>query len=216
MKKKLIWVMVLSLLTFGTISGKTVNASQGPAFLIENDYVIINYEKYELINNRITFDGLEYELQDNNFISYDEEGVLNVLPMPVAENQITDKAVLAELNRQIHNTKAVPSVVINPPYTKVVPAGQWNSQSPYINIRGGYTLLRVYNMPLGSNKRFSVHFIWGDEAGNWFKHQTYNDYDFGKLNYIKYSKFSTAAYGQFVLGNLYGTPGYTYTVSISK
>lgn len=109
MKKRSIWVMVLSFLMFGAISGKNVHASEGPAFLIEEDHVIINYERYELVDNKIFFDGLEYELIDNNFISYDKENVIDVLLMPVPENQITDKAVLARLNGQIHNnTKAIP------------------------------------------------------------------------------------------------------------
>lgn len=212
MKKRLIWVMVLSFLMFGVISGENVHASQGPAFLIEEDYVIINYERYELVDNKIFFDGLEYELIDNNFISYDEENVTNVLLMPVPENQITDKAVLARLNGQIHNdTKAIPSNIVATPYTKVVPAGEWNSQTPYLTMKGGYTILRLDSMPQ-ANKVFSVHLGWCDIAGDWYTYPPINNYDFSVKNFIQFSKFSSAVCGQFILGDLYGTPGYKYTI----
>lgn len=212
MKKRLIWVMVLSLLMIGAISGETVHASEGPAFLIEEDYVLINYERYELVDNKIFFDGLEYELIENNFISYDKENVLNVLLMPVLENQITDKAVLARLKGQIYNdTKAIPSTIVATPYTKVVPAGVWSSQTPYLNMKGGYTILRLDSMPQ-VNKLFNVNLIWCDKVGDWYTYPAITNYDFAKKNFIQFSKFSTAVCGQFILGNLYGTPGYKYSV----
>ena len=49
MKKRLIWVMILSFLMLGAIRGENVHASEGPAFLIVENYVIINCERYEFM-----------------------------------------------------------------------------------------------------------------------------------------------------------------------
>lgn len=96
-------------------------------------------------------------------------------------------------------------------------AGQWNAQSPYINLKGGYTYLTVTNMPLFSDKHLTVTFIWGDLAGNWFSHDPYVNYDFGGVkNYLKYLMLTPTRYGLFTLGTPNGEPGFTYTVSISN
>lgn len=220
MKKKLIWVMVVSLLTFGVGSGNSIKAAEGPAFLIAEDYVIINYEKYDLVDNKVTYDGLDFELIDGSLVAYDAEGVANIIPLPVEENKITDEELLAELNSQNldgYNRSFTPSNAVYPPYTKTIPAGQWNTQSPYVHLKGGYTYLTITKMPASSDKHFTVTFLWGDLAGDWYRHDPHVNYDFGGVkNYIKYLMLTSTRYGIFTLGNLYGAPGYTYTVSISN
>lgn len=220
MKKKLIMFMVTTLLIFGVGSGQSIKASDGPAYLIADDYIIINYEKYDLVDNKVIYDGLEFDLIDNNLVGYDKDGIQSIILLPVAENKITDKELVSDLNMQAfgtnNGTRVIPSQRVNLPYTGKVPYGEWSAQSPCLNLLPGYAFLYISNMPLTANKTFSIGFTYCDIAGDWFSYKFHSNWDFSNGMPCKYQVDSSIVCGIISLGVLYGTPGFTYTVKHSK
>ncbi|MGX8850659.1 hypothetical protein [Amedibacillus sp. YH-ame10] len=220
MKKKL--VLIFTLVVTLLYSNIGINAMENsPAFLIADDYIIIEYEKYNLIDNKVIYNGIEFELKDHNLVTYDDNGDVIILLLPIEENRIKDEVMVQELNRQVgasNNDIAVLSVpAVNLPYSRTVPAGQWNAETPYFNVnapgqpRTGLTHITITNIP-SSKKIFTITGIWGDVAGDWFSMPVIREQDFGKKNKVSYANVSTMRYSKFFIGCLYGTPGFTYKV----
>lgn len=225
MKKNIFTILIVILTIFSVSSGVAVQALENsPAYFISENYVIIDYVKYNLINNKINYNGLEYELVDASLLAYDAQGVPNIIVLPVEENRITDETEIRELNSKIGipsiNTRAVPTNAKNLPYSATVPSGQWYVETPAVKIVDPtayrVTKLTLSNFPSLVTKRFSVSFRYCDSLGNWYIHSQVNDHDFGKVNYIRFQNLSTTRYGIFHIGSLYGEPTYKYTISRLK
>lgn len=203
----------------------TAYASDNPRYMITKDYVIFEYVKYELIDNIITYNGMKYELRNNTLVSYDEEGYVNVIIIPTKEDLITDEKTINYLNGQVNNqlsdNRAVPSFVYDLPYSEKVPSGNYYFQTPAFNInRPGnknnrFTILSIANISSGSTKKFTIGFLYCDALGKWNESEIVQDYDFGKLP-LKIENASISQYGIFIIGATSGTPGFTYTVRLSK
>ncbi len=223
--KKIVSMLML-VLTVAIGNNVTVIKAEQNAYEIGDDYVIIDYEKYDLIDNKITFEGKECELINNNLIGLDDEGVVTVIPLPVKENMLSNKEkekILQEQAESIaNNLMRIESRATSLPYSKTIPSGQRNAQTPKfdINIPGKtfyrYTYLTITKMPLLSSKNFSVAFIYSDIAGNWYDQTFYTNYNFGSKSYIKYLNLTTTRYGIISMTSLNSSSGYTYTISVKS
>lgn len=224
MKKKigLIVTLVLALLC----SSSNISAMENnPAFLIADDYIIIDYKKYDLVDNKVIYNGIEYVLEDFNLVSYDADGHETILLLPVEENRIKDEKLIQELNRQVgissDGATTLSVSAVNCPYFEIVPAGQWNAETPFINVNApgttpvAFTHLTIKD--IGSTKKiFTVTGIWGDIGGDWYSLDAHKEQDFSKKYYITYGHISTLRYFKFFIGSLYGTPGFTYKLVQNK
>lgn len=225
MRKNIFISLIAILALFSVCGGGSIQALEdNPAYLISDDYIIIDHVKYDLVNNKINYYGLEYELIEGSLVAYDEQGVPNVIVLPVEENKITDEDEIRELNSKIGksdvNTRAVPTNPKNLPYSANVSAGNWYVETPAVKIIDGtayrVTKITLSNFSSSAVKRFSVVFRYCDALGNWYKSEQVNDYNFGKVNYLRFQNLSTTRYGMFALGSLYDEPSYKYTISRSK
>lgn len=228
MKKKIVIVLALLLTFLSSTSGMSVKASEdNPAFLITDEYIIIEHVKYKMMDNKINYNGLVYELnEDDLLVAYDADGTPNIISLPVEKFKITDEERIKELNKMVgissDGTRDLPSYTVNPPYTKKLGSTQWSETSPYVNVNvPGQTYYRVLSLKItglawNASKKFDVHGIYGDISGNWYDLTKFRNYDFGLNNTIKWQNFSSTRYAALVFGNLAGETGYTYTINRSS
>ncbi|MEF9962021.1 MAG: hypothetical protein RR945_03215 [Erysipelotrichaceae bacterium] len=227
MKKRLVMILTLTFAIFVMSNASGIKAMENnPAFFVADEYVIIEHSKYDLVNNKIIYNGLEYELIDSGvFEAYDDEGILNILSLPIEDNRITDKERIKELNEQVgissDGNRSLPSSTVNAPYTRTLPNNQWSVTTPAVNINiPGQTYYRVLSLKVtglawNASKKFSVHGIWGDIAGDWYDLPKFLNHDFGLNNTVKWQNFSTTRYAILTFGSLAGETGYTYTINKS-
>lgn len=218
MKKKLVIALTLML----TIFSLNIKASEDdPAYLITDEYIIIEHVKYDLVDNKIKYMGLDFELEDSVLVAYDAEGVPNILVLPVEQNRIKDEETIRELNSQVgisaNKTRAIPTYTVNLPYSKTLSNSQWSDTTPAININVPgkteipYTYLSVSGLAWNANKHFSVGHTTGDFAGNWYSQPFKNDHNFGAVNKLIFINTTATRYAIYTLGNLGGETGYTYS-----
>ena len=227
MKKKLVIVLTLVLTMLCSNNGMVVRASEDdPAFLITDEYVIIEHVRYAIDNKKISYNGLEYEQIDENlFVTYDTEGTLNAFSLPLEENRIKDKERIRELDNLVgissDGTRALPSSTVNPPYTRTLSSSQWSVTTPAVNVNvpGGkfYRVLslKITGLAWNASKVFSVHGIYGDISGNWYDLPKFLNHSFATNNTVKWQNFTSTRYAILTFGNLAGETGYTYTVNRS-
>lgn len=127
MKKKFILALTLIIMVFAISDGKAIKADSDPAFLITENYIIIDHVKYDLVDNKISYKGLDFELIDAALVAYDEDEAANIFVLPVEQNRIKDKEKINELNALVGDsnitTRSIPTSTVNPPYTRVIPEG---------------------------------------------------------------------------------------------
>lgn len=213
---------MIIVITISTITGgKNIKAvEENPAYLITNDYIIIDHVKYDLVNNRINYLGLEFELNEGTLTAYDSEGVENIIVLPVEQNKITDEKTIEELNAMVglsnEKLRALPSKTVNLPYKHTLSNNQWCDTTPAININIPgkteipITNLKITGMAWNANKHFSIGWSTGDVNGNWYGQKFINDYDFRIVNLRRFVNMTATRYEIFTLGNLAGETGYTY------
>lgn len=227
MKKKLVIVLTLVLTMLGANNGMVVRASEDdPAFLITDEYVIIEHVRYAIDNKKVNYNELEYEQIDKNlFVAYDAEGIPNAFSLPLEENRIKDKERIRELDNLVgissDGTRALPSSTVNPPYTRTLSSTQWSVTTPAVNVNvpGGnfYRVLslKITGLAWNASKVFSVHGIYGDISGNWYDLPKFLNHSFATNNTVKWQNFTSTRYAILTFGNLAGETGYTYTVNRS-
>ncbi|MGB4984658.1 MAG: hypothetical protein WBO70_02655 [Erysipelotrichaceae bacterium] len=138
MKKRILLPLVVTLmmLCFGEICVMAEEIK--PAFFIGDDYVIIEYVKYDLLDNKINYYGVEFELVEGNFVRNSGEGQIDIIPLPVVENRIKDIKTITSINAKIgvfdDVIRGLPSSTVNAPYSKIISAGNWYAETPYVNI----------------------------------------------------------------------------------
>lgn len=201
-----------------------VNAMErNPAFFLAEDYVIIDYVKYNLVNNKVFYNGLEYELIDATLMAYDANGVPNVIVLPVEQNMIKDDERIRELNRSIglNARGSVPTKTVPLPFSATVAKGGWFAQSPYVRVNlpeqefMKFTYITISNMPVSARKDFKFSMVYCDVFGNWYDSEYWNR-NLSVLNYIKIQNYTTLAYASFGIACLYGEPGFTYRITKGK
>lgn len=227
MKKKLIISVSLLFTILLNAFPVSVKAFQyEPEFLITNEYVIIEYEKYDLVDNKINYNNRVYELIDDNFfVSYDCDGTKNILTLPLENNKIKDKTRIKQLNDLVginpNSQRAIPSTTVNPPYTKTLANDQWIETSPAVNVnmpgKPFYKVLslKITGLAWNASKIFDVYGIYGDSAGNWYDLPSLKNHNFGSNNIVKWNNFSSTRYAILTFGNISGETGYTYTINRS-
>lgn len=222
MKKRiiLIFTIILTVIT----SSFSVNAiEKNPQFLIAEDYVIIEYEKYDLVDNKIVYNGLEYSLIDGTLIAYDANNSPCLIVLPVEENMVKDEKKIKELNQSLgmNARGSIPSNSVPLPYSATVPKGGWTAESPFVRVNlptyefMPFTYVTITNMPFGAKKEFKFGFFYCDAVGNWYDTE-YRTKDLSVLNYLKVQNYTTTSYAKFFITCLYGEPGFTYTITKSK
>lgn len=208
-------------------SGLAVKALENdPAFLNTDEYLIIEHKKYELIDNKIHYNGLEYELIDENLlVAYDLEGIANILSLPLEKYRIKDKEKMNELNNSVASSddrqKAIPSSTVNLPYTKKLADNVSSVISPTVNVNvPGSTFYRVLSLKItglvwNAPKNFDVRGIHGDVAENWYDLPIFRNHNFGTNNTVKWQNFTSTRCVTLIFCNLAGETGYTYTINRS-
>ena len=227
MSFKNIFSIVLSIVMIAC-STIIVNATETKhVYAITDKEVIIDSVYYEITNNTISYKGITYTVGSNNSLySYDEYGNEKILVLPNQETRITDIDEIAKLNAMINesqnskSTRAIPSSPKALPYTCSVPEGQWYTVTPYFNVINSgfkyYTVLKLSNLPLKSDKRFKISFTVYDSQGNWITNSTETQ-NFTLDSTIAFLNVSTYRYGVMTITNLYGdpSPSYTYKIYLS-
>lgn len=217
MKKKIITIATVFTLLI-MCNGNPIKAQETQQYYIGDDYIIMDYKKYDLVDNKVKYNGLVYELKNGSLVSVNN-GIESVIVLPVEENKITDEETIKELNRLAGNSndkiRAVQAQ--NLPYYKTVPSGEWNSQTPIFNInKPGQLEIPVVYLKITTSmiqKRFSISYVTGDIAGDWFTQKFSKDIDFSLLNYRRYVPTTATRYAMWTIGALYSNAGYNYSLT---
>ena len=98
-KSRLVSIVVLLCLTFALFPTPVIGVEQDQ-FLLADNYVVIEYVKYNIVNSKITYNGKEFEKQGFVFISYDNDET-EVMVLPIEQNRITDPDIVFALNARI-------------------------------------------------------------------------------------------------------------------
>lgn len=191
---------------------------------ITNDYVVIDGAKYDVVDNKVEYNGNVYEISNGRLERFDKEGNLIILALPTKDNMITDPQVIEELNKRFNSESAlnlgIPTEYKTLPYGDDVPEGQWNTITPIFQIPTYpfyYGInLELSKLPLFSDKRFQIIYSFCDSLGQWYS-ETEN-YSFALSNRIRFENNSAIRYGYFSITNLYDnpSPSYRYDIYMSE
>lgn len=223
MKKKLVSLMLVLALAVGAFPA-VFAAEEQPRYAITEEVVIIDYVKYEIVDNTIQYEGKTYEIDDYKLITYDDNNDPIYFVLPVEQARVTDPEQIAILNAAIGKTdslaRAVPSSPVDLPYTANVAKGDYLTVTPAFNIINNSrfqrsTNLSLSNLPLSSDGRYYIIFSTCDVTGTWTSHEFHRNFLGDPI--LKIANSSSMAYGMFTITNLYDdpSPAYTYTVYLS-
>ena len=189
MKKNLkVFVSLLALtLVLGIQTTARAAEETTPAFAITEEAVIIDHVPYAIENGAIQYEGKTYEVQeDDTLISYDKDGLAELLVLPINVKEVTEPEKIAELNaalsqaqrnnffsRFFRSTLTRNISAIDLPYSENVVKGALIAVTPVFNVISTEyhyaTHLKVYGLSLLDDPNFKVAYYIrsSDNDGPW-------------------------------------------------
>ena len=174
---------------------------------------------YKINDNKIVYNGLTYEIEDNMLVSYDDN-IVTLFVLPIEENKITDSREIAKLNAVVDSSSSVSRATtsaVSVPYEANVAKGKTQITTPIFKMHeSGFrnlTYLKLNNFSSLSGRKFLITISMKLSDGTWATGQKECSF-VAPLNVARFQNISGMEYGRFTIKNLNGNPSPSYTYKI--